>query len=175
VKLIIVSHKDHLKEAQHLLEKHFPSVKMTITTGGETRFASVKNGLMKIDGNDGVVAIHDAARPMVSVKTIRSCFETAEQKGNAIPVVAVNESLRYSDETGNKAVDRKAYKIVQTPQCFRVALLKKAFEQQYSEKFTDDASVLESKGEIIHLTEGNPENIKITTASDLKIAEVFLQ
>jgi 2-C-methyl-D-erythritol 4-phosphate cytidylyltransferase len=174
LKLIIVSHKDYLQQAQHLAEKHFPDKKIIVATGGDTRFASVKSGLQKIETTEGLVAIHDAARPMVSLRTIQNCFETASSKGNAIPVSPVQESLRYSDEKGNKAVDRKLYKIVQTPQCFKISLIKKAFEQDYSEKFTDDASVLESKGESIYLTEGNIENIKITTIFDLKIAEAFL-
>lgn len=174
LKLIIVSHKDYQNMVIQLLEKHFPEKKIQTTIGGQTRFESVKNGLNKIEINDGIVAIHDAARPLVSLKTISNCFDTAAAKGNAIPVVPVNESLRYADEKGNRSADRKLYKIVQTPQCFKISSIKKAFEQSYSEKFTDDASVLESKGETIFLTEGNPENIKITTLFDLKIAEAFL-
>jgi 2-C-methyl-D-erythritol 4-phosphate cytidylyltransferase len=174
LKLIIVSHKDYQNMVIQLLEKHFPGKRIQTTIGGKTRFDSVKNGLNKIEANDGIVAIHDAARPLVSLKTISNCFDTAASKGNAIPVVPVNESLRYTDEKGNRSADRKLYKIVQTPQCFKISSIKKAFEQAYSEKFTDDASVLENVEETIFLTEGNPENIKITTLFDLKIAEAFL-
>lgn len=175
IKLIIVSHKDYLQQIKQLTREFFPGREITFTEGGKTRFHSVKNGLEQIKESNGVVAIHDAARPMVSVKTIANCFALAEEKGNATPAIAVNESLRYADDKENKAVDRKLYRIIQTPQCFEISLIKNAFKQDYSERFTDDASVLESAGGQIFLAEGNPENIKITTPFDLKIAEAFLQ
>lgn len=144
-----------------------------LATGGDTRFQSVKNGLDAISG-EGLVGIHDAARPLVSVETIARCYALAEREGNAIPVVPVSESLREVNGNTSKAADRNRYKIVQTPQCFRLSLIRKAFEQGDSPAFTDDATVLESAGGTIHLTEGNPENIKITFPSDLQLAELLL-
>lgn len=175
IKVIVVSHKDLKEELKNILSQYFPKRTIDIADGGETRFHSVNNGLKMITETDGVVAIHDAARPLVSLNTIRNCFETAVQKGNAIPAVAVFESLRVLESGTNKAVKRSDYKIVQTPQCFKLALIKKAFEQTYNESFTDDATVLEQTGEKINLVEGNIENIKITTSEDLIIAESFLK
>lgn len=145
-----------------------------LAEGGETRFHSVKNGLALVCENS-IVGIHDAARPLVSVKTILSAYETAEKTGNASPAVSINESMREMSNKGNKAVDRNNYFIVQTPQCFQSKLIKKAFLQEYNSSFTDDASVLESVGEKINLVEGNRENIKITTPQDLIIAEALMR
>jgi 2-C-methyl-D-erythritol 4-phosphate cytidylyltransferase len=140
--------------------------------GGQERFHSVLNGLNLIQ-SDGLVAIHDGVRPFVSQNVILKSFEDALNYGNAIAAVQPKDSIRVMNETISQAVDRKLYRLIQTPQTFQINLLKKAFQQPYQPFFTDDASVVEAMGEIIHLIEGNYENIKITTSEDLKIAEVF--
>lgn len=145
-----------------------------LVAGGSTRFHSVKNGLKKIN-EEGIVFIHDGVRPLVSVKTIENCYKTAAEKGNALPVMMPSESVRRLVNEKNKAVDRTKYFLVQTPQTFKVSLIKKAFDQDYNEKFTDDASVLENYGREINLVEGNRENIKITYPEDLLMANIFLQ
>ena len=158
-----------------LIEKfELKSSDIHITFGGESRFASVKNGLMLIDNENAIVGIHDAARPLVSQQTILNCYETAAIKGNAIPCVSINESMRKISNNVNNSVNRNEYKIIQTPQCFLVSKIKKAFEQDYSSSFTDDATVLESIGETIVLAEGNEENIKITSPHDLLMAGAIL-
>lgn len=157
-----------------LCEKYNFTTSYQLTDGGETRFHSVKNGLALVPDNT-VVGIHDAARPLVSIKTITSAFETAEQKGNASPAISLNESVREVKDGTNRAVNRYNYFIVQTPQCFQSDLIKKAFLRDYSPEFTDDASVLEAIGEKINLIEGNRENIKITTPEDLIIAEALMK
>jgi len=145
----------------------------TIVVGGDERFYSVKNGLKKIT-SDSLVAIHDAVRPFVSLDTIRRCFSEAEEKGNAIPVVAPSESIReLAPDYGNRILNRDNIRLIQTPQVFRSDLLMKAYDCAYSPHFTDDASVVESTGEKINLVEGNPENIKITTPVDLEIANAL--
>lgn len=174
INIIVAVHKDYLTEANFMLAEHFPDKNIQIVVGGDTRFHSVKNGLNCISNKNDIVGIHDAARPLVSVETIKRCYETAAQKGNAIPVAPVNESLRMVTNGINKAVSRDDYKIVQTPQCFVVSKIKEAFEQPFSPFFTDDATVLEGMDESINLVEGNSENIKITNPSDLKIAELYL-
>lgn len=173
--MCVVVHKDYLQHLNDLIKKYFPDKTIHTAIGGDTRFNSVKKGLELVEADNTIVGIHDAARPMVSVDTIKRCFETAAQKGNAIPVINVNESLRVIENNSNKAVNRTNYKIVQTPQCFNASILKKAFEQDYSSLFTDDASVLEKKGEKIFLVDGNNENIKITHDTDLILAQHFLK
>lgn len=175
IHVVVVSHPDYLKVAHLILEEYFPGNKFQLTNGGTTRFESVKNGLNLIKDGNGIVAIHDAARPLVNIATIKNCFAVAEEKGNAVPVDTVYQSLRQIENEKSKAVNRNDFKIVQTPQCFKISLIKKAFSQNYSEAFTDDATVLEKTGIEINLVEGNSENIKITTQADLKIAEALLK
>lgn len=174
INVIVSVHKDYIAEANFMLAEHFPDKNIQTVLGGETRFHSVKNGLNCIINKNDVVGIHDAARPFVSVDTIKRCFETAAKKGNAIPVAPINESLRMITNGINKAVRRDDYKIIQTPQCFIVSKIKEAFEQPYSPFFTDDATVLEAMDESINLVDGNVENIKITNPYDLKFAELYL-
>jgi 2-C-methyl-D-erythritol 4-phosphate cytidylyltransferase len=172
IKIIISVHADYKTYLETLLQK-FNLKNITITPGGETRFHSVKNGLQHITDKNAVVGIHDAARPFVSVQTISNCFETASKTGNAIPCIAVHESMRKISLEHNHAVNRSDYKIIQTPQCFLASKIKTAFEQEYNLAFTDDATVLESTGETIHLVAGNEENIKITSPHDLAIANAL--
>ena len=174
INFVLVLPEQQIEVWKKLCEKYNFQIPHQIAFGGETRFFSVKNGLKKII-DDGIVFIHDSIRPLVSVKTIENCLAKTLDKGNALPVIAVSESIRKTNKKGSKAVDRSKYKLVQTPQTFLVSKIKKAYNQPYSEQFTDDASVLENTGETIQLVEGNPENIKITYPQDLIIAEVFMR
>lgn len=141
--------------------------------GGETRFHSVKNNLRSVP--DGyLVAIHDGVRPLVSIETISRCFARAEEAGNAIPCVTIPETLRRLEDAKSVQVDREKYRLIQTPQVFRSEILKKAYDQDYRNEFTDDAGVVESAGYMINLVEGNTENIKITWLKDLAIANALL-
>lgn len=175
IQIVIAVHKDFEKQLNSIIHKYFPLKKVLVTIGGETRFHSVKNALNLVPTTASVVGVHDAARPFVSAEVIKNCYATAAKKGNAIPAVTLFESIRQVDVKKNKAVDRTNYKIIQTPQCFKVSLLKKAFTKKYSPKFTDDATVLESIGEKINLVEGNFENIKITNPNDLLIAKAYFK
>lgn len=141
-----------------------------IADGGETRFHSVKNGLALVK-EDGLVGVHDGVRPFVSQEVIARCYEEAVSLKAVIPVIGVVETVRHLTGEGSETVPRDQYKLVQTPQVFEVALLRRAYEQVYTEQFTDDASVVEALGEKVYLVEGNRENIKLTTPFDLKLAE----
>ena len=147
----------------------------TVVDGGPTRFHSSLNGLKAIpDSADGIVAIHDGVRPFVSKETIGRCFAMAREEGAAIPVTPVTETLREVSSTGESHnVLRSDYRLVQTPQCFRINLARAAFSQPYNEHFTDDASVVEAAGYKVAMVEGNRENIKLTTPFDLKVAEAI--
>lgn len=175
IKVIVAVHKNYTDlMAQILNENNIEEIK--VIEGGETRFHSVKNALNCITENpNAVVGIHDAARPLVSKQTIINCYETAQKMGNATPAVSVNETIRESINGINKSVNRDNYKIIQTPQCFIVSEIKKAFQLPYNKNFTDDASVLEANGEKINLVEGNVENIKITNPHDLIIVKALLE
>jgi 2-C-methyl-D-erythritol 4-phosphate cytidylyltransferase len=145
-----------------------------LSKGGETRFLTVKNALSYIN-DERVVAIHDAVRPFVSQQTIDQGFRDALTFGNAIPVIPVNESIRWSEGRKNQQIDRNHLRIVQTPQVFEASLIKRAYQRVTREIFTDDASVVEAMGETIHLFEGNRENIKITYPHELLFAEAMIK
>lgn len=174
--IICCVHFDYYEMAESMLSKYFPGKKILITQGGETRFQSVKNGIKHIQEKNSIVAIHDAARPLVSIETIENAIESAKKCGSGIPVIEINESLRMIENNNtSKAVNRSDYKIVQTPQCFNTELIKKAFETEFKNSFTDDASVFENAGYNVNLTMGNPENIKITLPNDLIMASYLLK
>ena len=173
IRVVIAVHKDYEQHLNTLIKKYFSKKHISVVIGGDTRFHSVKNALSVITDPNGIVGIHDAARPFVAVDVIKNCYKMAAQKGNAIPALTLNESVRKVTDGKNKAVNRNDYKVIQTPQCFKTGLIKKAFEKKYSSKFTDDATVLESIGERIFLVEGNFENIKITNPNDLIIAKAY--
>jgi len=124
--------------------------------------------------DNGVVAIHDAARPLVSVDTIKKALEVASSIGNAVPAISINDSLRIVENSYNFRIDREKIKIIQTPQCFSIDVIKRAYQQPYNEFFTDDASVVENMGIKINLIEGNRENFKVTTESDIKLLKYYL-
>ena len=155
-----------------LCRRHGFAAPALVADGGPTRFHSVRSGLALIPGGaDGVVGVHDGVRPFASVATIRACYAAALRTGAAIPVVPVVETLRH---IGGHTVPRGDYRLVQTPQAFGVGLLRQAYSQPYCEGFTDDASGVEAAGHAVTLVDGNRENIKITTPSDLAVAEALL-
>ena len=157
---------------KQLCEEYQFNLAHEIADGGETRFHSVKNGLALIK-EDGLVGVHDGVRPFVSQEVIARCYDEALSLKAVIPVVGVVETVRHLTDEGSETVPRDQYKLVQTPQVFDVALLRRAYEQTYTDMFTDDASVVEALGENVYLVEGNRENIKLTTPFDLKLAELL--
>ena len=147
-------------------------VEHRVADGGQTRFHSVKNGLALIpDGEEGIVGVHDGVRPFASADLIRRCYAAAVEAEAVVPAVPVVESLRH-EERG--AIDRKGYRLVQTPQTFSIPLLKAAYCQDYREAFTDDASVVEAYGHRVAMIDGIRENIKLTTPFDMVVAEALL-
>ena len=169
VLVLPVSQQDYWKE---LCKEYQFDLSHDVADGGETRFHSVMNGLALVEG-EGLVGVHDGVRPFVSQEVIARCYEEAQVKKAVIPVIGVVETVRHLTEEGSETVPRDRYKLVQTPQVFDVALLRRAYQQAYTDFFTDDASVVEALGEKVHLVEGNRENIKLTTPFDLKLAEVL--
>ncbi len=166
---------------KEVLEKYdnstvYKNDRITIANGGITRFQSVKNGLLKINEKSCVVAVHDGVRPLVSIDIIEKSFAEAQLHKAVVVSVSLKDSIREVDNSGNnKAVDRSNFRLMQTPQTFDLQLLKSAYEQDESNLFTDDASVVEALGEKITLIEGDYQNIKITTLEDLVVAEAFLK
>ena len=154
-------HQNQQEYWKRLCSIHRITIPHLVVKGGETRFHSVLNGLSLIP-DEGIVAIHDGVRPLTAHRVIENCFHVAEEKGGAIPVLPLTDSLRqiFPDKS-SKAVDRTAFVAVQTPQTFRVEEIKKAYKLPYNDTFTDDASVYEAAGYIPELVEGNRENLAI--------------
>lgn len=148
-------------------------VEHEVVAGGEERFHSTRNGLAVVKG-DGVVAVHDGVRPLVSKELIARCFAAAEEHGAAIPVVPITSSVRLVEGDSSRAIDRTAMRAVQTPQCFQVALLRTAFAAPYDPAFTDEATLVERTGKKVHLVPGEEKNLKVTTPVDIRLAEILL-
>lgn len=157
-----------------LLLRYGFSLPHTVVEGGEERFHSVVKGLACLPG-EGLVAIHDGVRPLVSEMTVRRCFDEVTRSEAVIPVVAPAESVRMATVRGTMPLNRESVLLVQTPQVFRLDLIKRAYARDYDIGFTDDAIVAEKAGIAVTVVEGNRENIKITTPADLLYAEAVLK
>jgi 2-C-methyl-D-erythritol 4-phosphate cytidylyltransferase len=173
INVVLVLPEDDFPTWKEIVTKFKFTRPLVLQTGGETRFQSVKRGLEKIPG-EGLVAIHDGVRPLVSSDIIGASFRLAAVHETAIAAVRLKESIRMTDQDNTKAVDRSRFRLVQTPQTFSVSLIKKAYEIKEDPSLTDDASVAERAGHVISLFEGSYENIKITTPEDLVIGEALL-
>ena len=172
-KFILVLPEAHFSTWNSLVAEYNFNIPVTLVAGGAERFFSVKNALAYVP-TDALVAVHDGVRPFASKETILEAFDMAAEKGAAVPVIDEVDSLRRVQEGESQAVNRSEYKRVQTPQVFQSTILQKAYNQEFSAFFTDDASVVESIGEAITLTTGNVENIKITTPHELLLAEALI-
>jgi 2-C-methyl-D-erythritol 4-phosphate cytidylyltransferase len=174
ITVILVLPKDDIARWTELCERYKFEKPYVLQHGGETRFQSVRNGLQKISG-DGLVAIHDGVRPLISSDIIGASFRLAAVHQSAVASVRLKESLRMTDQDKTKAVDRSKFRLIQTPQTFVVSLIRNAYEIREEESLTDDASVAELAGHSISLFEGSYDNIKITTSEDLIIAEALMR
>lgn len=170
LQIILVLPAPFEEQGRQLILQTTTASRVQIVLGGATRFHSVQNGLKKIN-EASVIFVHDGVRCLVTESLIRRCYEQTIVKGNAIPAVAVNDSIRMVQGNKTKVVDRSTLLAVQTPQTFRSNILLSAFEQPYNEAFTDEATVAEAAGHEIFMIEGEKENIKITLPADLLIAE----
>ena len=170
---IVVLPETQISYWKDLCEKYSCNVPHIVVSGGKERFDSVKNGLKAISA-EGFVAVHDGVRPLVTMEMLRDGFETAEKFGSAIPYVDSVDSLRMIDGETSKTLDRTKIKRIQTPQIFDVSQLKDVMDVEYRLEFTDEASVWELAGKKLYFYKGSEQNIKITTPSDLKIAEALL-
>lgn len=173
IRFVLTLPEAHFDTWRALCRQHHFFHGCELAISGPTRFHSVKNGLRFVPDN-ALVAIHDGARPLVSVETIARGFRHAERYGNAIPCILPDDSVRLAEHALSSPLPRHKIRLVQTPQCFLSSRIKKAYNKAYSESFTDDASVLETEGDRIFLIEGNKENIKVTTPPDLRYAESLL-
>lgn len=174
IEIILVLPVDYTSMGQEIIDAWFKKEKIRITGGGDTRFQSVKNGLQLVEEN-AILFVHDGVRCMVSAELIRRCYQKAEESGSAIPVISSRDSVRLLIHEGNEMVERDKVMLVQTPQTFHGKILVPAYQIDYKEKFTDEATVVEAFGIKVNLVEGDENNIKITRPMDFWIAERILE
>ncbi len=175
IEIILVLPENYIAEGKRIITAFgLPANKINVVAGGQTRFHSVQNGLMEVK-DEAVVFVHDAVRCLVSADLIKKCYDQTIQLGSAIPAITATDSIRIEKENYPEVVDRNLVKFVQTPQTFLSNILLPAFEQEYQEAFTDEATVVEAFGKQIFLIEGEKNNIKVTTPLDLIVAQNLLQ
>lgn len=173
LKIILVLPEEYMGNGQEIIDAYFNYDRIQLVIGGRTRFHSVQNGLAQI-AEESIVLVHDAVRCLVTETLIRRCAEAVSEFGSAVPVIDCKDSVRLILENGNESIDRNLLKLVQTPQAFYSKILKPAFNIDFKEQFTDEASVVEAFGLKVQLVAGEEANIKITRPVDLMIAEKLL-
>jgi len=174
IEIILVLPPHQISYAQMVLQAFEDRIDLTIVAGGETRYHSVQQGLKGLQ-EDSIIMVQDGVRPLASTDLIRRCYDQALALGSAIPAIPATDSMRMVAGEDSYPLDRSAVRIVQTPQTFRGNVLLPAFQQTYSEAFTDEASVVEAAGGTVFLVAGEQRNIKITTPEDMAIAEALMK
>ena len=178
MQLVLVLPAEQFDLWKEMCRQYEFAVPLLLTQGGATRFHSVQNGLAQVDAIDeALVGVHDGVRPFVSQRVIDDCFREAWIHGAAIPMIDLQDSLRHivGADGVTEVVPRDRYRLVQTPQVFKLSVLRKAYEQRFVETFTDDASVVEASGKDVVAVEGNRENIKLTTPFDMLVARTLME
>lgn len=176
--IILVLPAEELESFGQIVPKYNLTKLKQIVSGGKTRAESVWNGLDAVDEKSAnIIAVHDGARPLVSIEAITNTIEKAEETGAACLVAAVTDTIK--EVSGGKIVqtiDRTKLRRALTPQCFRYEILKRAFtENEVGEIVTDECFLVEKLGVEVSIVEGNAQNIKITTPADFAIVENFLK
>lgn len=176
--IVVVTREEKILEVADMCHACGIDKATKILCGGTTRMESVLAGLSEISPDAGLVAIHDGARPLVTEETVRKAVHAASVYQCAAPAVPVTDTLkRTEDNIVSQTLDRSRVSAVQTPQVFVPELIKGALTLavQNGREYTDDCAAVEALGARVYLTEGSPENIKITTPLDLVLALAILQ
>ena len=173
IEIILVLPEEHIGTGQEIIDAYFDYKNIRLTVGGRTRFHSVQNGLALVQ-EESVVFVHDAVRCLVLPDLIRDCYEATLDFGSAVPVIACKDSVRILTDEGNEALERDVVKLVQTPQTFYSKILLPAYQIDYKDKFTDEATVVEAFGLKLYLLQGDEDNFKVTHPADLMLAELII-
>lgn len=174
MQIILVLPPDYMEMGREIIDAWFDADRVHVTAGGDSRFQSVKNGLQLIE-EESIVFVHDGVRCLLTTDLIHRCYDAALQTGSAVPVIPCKDSVRLVHAEGNEALDRNAVVLVQTPQAFHSKILIPAFQIDYKDKFTDEATVVEAFGLKLTLVPGEESNIKITRPEDMLLAEKLLE
>jgi 2-C-methyl-D-erythritol 4-phosphate cytidylyltransferase len=172
--VILVLPEEFVATGQEIIDAYFDYNRIKICVGGRTRFHSVQNGLGMVT-EEAIVLVHDAVRCMLDVSLIHRCYEAAYEFGAVVPAIASKDSVRIITEEGNESVERRNVRLVQTPQAFLSTILIPAYNIDYKDRFTDEATVVEAFGMKVKLIEGDEKNIKITRPEDLELARLMME
>jgi len=174
--IVLVLPEEHTAHWSQLCNDFKFDIPCQVLTGGSTRFHSVRKGLEKVERGT-LVGVHDGVRPLIDRQLIAKVYAMAAERKGAFPVIPLVDSIReLENPEESHAVDRSKYRLVQTPQVFHSDILIDAYKQDYEADFTDDVSVVEAAQTIRPvMVEGNPNNIKITTAIDMMLAETLMK
>lgn len=176
--IILAIHPDDETEFKSLLKEYGIHKVSSLVIGGKERQDSVFNGLKALGSFNGVVLVHDAARPFIKAETIHTLVEAAGKEGGAIVAVPVKDTIKKAlNSKVIETVERSSLWAVQTPQAFRVSVLLEAHNKAMSEHFTgtDESSLVERLPHPVAIIEGDYDNIKLTTPEDLYFAEAILR
>ncbi|MFC4323864.1 2-C-methyl-D-erythritol 4-phosphate cytidylyltransferase [Litchfieldia salsa] len=175
--IILVINEKETDEIESLLQEYLFNKEIKIVAGGKERQDSVYNGLKALCGEE-IVLVHDGARPFVKIPFIHSLVDMANTHGSAVLGVPVKETIKQvaEDSAIIKTIDRSDVWSIQTPQAFKVEIIKQAHQKAAEEEFlgTDDASLVERLGKNVYIVESDYKNIKLTTPEDLLFAEAIL-
>ena len=174
LQIILVLPFDYTDMGQEIIDAYFDKDRIKITAGGDSRFQSVKNGLTLVE-QEAIIFVHDGVRCLLTKDLIQRCYKQAVETGTAIPAVVSKDSIRLLTEEGSDGFDRSKVMLIQTPQTFHSKILLPAFQIDFKDKFTDEATVVEAYGIKVSLVEGEENNIKITRPLDLLIAERIVE
>jgi 2-C-methyl-D-erythritol 4-phosphate cytidylyltransferase len=176
--IILAIHPDDEQEFKSILNEYGIHKVSSLVTGGKERQDSVYNGLMAVSSLDGIVLVHDAARPFIKIETIHKLVDAASKDGGAIVAVPVKDTIKKAaNNQVSETVERSSLWSVQTPQAFRVSVLLEAHNKAAREQFigTDESSLVERIPHPVSIIEGDYDNIKLTTPEDLYFAEAILR
>ena len=176
--IVVVTRQDLLVEVGDLCRTYGLSKVSKVVVGGKARIHSVQAGLREVREDCALIAVHDAARPLVTQEVIRAALEQARKSGAAAPAIPVTDTLkRVQDGFAVETVDRESLLRVQTPQIFDADLLRAAVQKalEKGEELTDECAAVERLGMKVVLTPGSRENLKLTTPLDLELARGILE
>ncbi|MCO8123969.1 2-C-methyl-D-erythritol 4-phosphate cytidylyltransferase [Stieleria sp. TO1_6] len=163
---------------QHEFAAAIGELGIELVAGGGQRTDSVRNGLDQLDGDTAIelVAVHDAARPLIRAADLDAVLMRADQTGAAILATPVTATVKQTDDSGVscQTVDRSTLWLAQTPQVFRPSILRQAYQKHRGRPATDDAELVQRMGVNVALVGGSADNIKITHPNDLVVAEAIL-
>lgn len=177
--IIVATREEALVEISHLCRTYGVTKCTKVVRGGQTRVHSVFLAALEASPDTKLLAVQDGARPLVTPEVIDRVIAAAARCGAAAPAVPVKDTVKTvrSDGAVEQTLDRSSLRAVQTPQVFEAAVLKAALQSALEENapVTDDCSAVERLGKVVFLVEGDEENLKITTPTDLVLAEAILQ